>query len=189
MSPISIDGEATILHRLCLRGGEAFIRPFSIDCVCEVLISSLELVEMQSNLHKGLLWYLELLITYSRRDLILAKLLDEVFVDDGGDSEPRSKFRLIVPNGSCGGIIGKGGAIIKRRLIKFHPFRIAFKCELCKTIRHRILLTIDMRYHASFSFGDHPHKALKRVVMLICSRVVSLHDFGDLLIISLDFIV
>ncbi|XP_031117999.1 protein BTR1 [Ipomoea triloba] len=46
-------------------------------------------------------------------DLILAKLLDEFFVDDGGDSEPRSKFRLIVPNGSCGGIIGKGGAIIK----------------------------------------------------------------------------
>ncbi|CAH9097561.1 unnamed protein product [Cuscuta epithymum] len=46
-------------------------------------------------------------------DLILSKLLDEFFVDEGGDAEPQSKFRLIVPNGSCGGIIGKGGAIIK----------------------------------------------------------------------------
>lgn len=46
-------------------------------------------------------------------DLILGKLLDEFYVEDGGDAEPRSRFRLVVPNSSCGGIIGKGGATIK----------------------------------------------------------------------------
>ncbi|VFQ62664.1 unnamed protein product [Cuscuta campestris] len=46
-------------------------------------------------------------------DLILSKLLDEYIVDDGSEAEPRSKFRVVVPNGSCGGIIGKGGSIIK----------------------------------------------------------------------------
>ncbi|KAI5648535.1 hypothetical protein M9H77_34540 [Catharanthus roseus] len=46
-------------------------------------------------------------------DLILNKLLDEFYVEDGGDVDPRLKVRLVVPNGSCGGIIGKGGSIIK----------------------------------------------------------------------------
>lgn len=46
-------------------------------------------------------------------DLILARLLSEFFVEDGEDVEPRSKLRLIVPNSSCGGIIGKGGSTIK----------------------------------------------------------------------------
>ncbi|XP_022858671.1 protein BTR1-like isoform X3 [Olea europaea var. sylvestris] len=46
-------------------------------------------------------------------DLILTKLLDEFYVEDGIDVEPQSKIRLIVPNSSCGGIIGKGGLIIK----------------------------------------------------------------------------
>ncbi|PHT48971.1 hypothetical protein CQW23_13179 [Capsicum baccatum] len=46
-------------------------------------------------------------------DLILNKLLDESYVDNGGDVDPRSKVRLVVPNSSCGGIIGKGGAVIK----------------------------------------------------------------------------
>lgn len=46
-------------------------------------------------------------------DLILSKLLDEYIVDDDSEAEPRSKFRVVVPNGSCGGIIGKGGSIIK----------------------------------------------------------------------------
>ncbi|KAK6137881.1 hypothetical protein DH2020_028389 [Rehmannia glutinosa] len=46
-------------------------------------------------------------------DLILSKLLDEFYVEDGGENDPESKIRLIVPNGSCGGIIGKGGAIIR----------------------------------------------------------------------------
>ncbi|PHU18640.1 hypothetical protein BC332_14335 [Capsicum chinense] len=46
-------------------------------------------------------------------DLILNKLLDESYVDNGGDVGPRSKVRLVVPNSSCGGIIGKGGAVIK----------------------------------------------------------------------------
>lgn len=40
-------------------------------------------------------------------------LLDQFYVEDGGDVEPRSRFRLVVPNSSCGGIIGKGGATIK----------------------------------------------------------------------------
>ncbi|XP_042485256.1 protein BTR1-like [Macadamia integrifolia] len=46
-------------------------------------------------------------------ELILSKLLSEVHVEDGDDADPRSKVRLIVPNSSCGGIIGKGGATIK----------------------------------------------------------------------------
>lgn len=35
------------------------------------------------------------------------------FYLEEGDAEPRSKVRLVVPNSSCGGIIGKGGATIK----------------------------------------------------------------------------
>ncbi|XP_077221322.1 binding to TOMV RNA 1L (long form) isoform X2 [Tasmannia lanceolata] len=46
-------------------------------------------------------------------NLILTKLLSEANVEDGDDVDPRSKVRLIVPNSSCGGIIGKGGSTIK----------------------------------------------------------------------------
>uniref|UniRef100_A0A2P2JUA8 RNA-binding protein Nova-1-like isoform X4 n=1 Tax=Rhizophora mucronata TaxID=61149 RepID=A0A2P2JUA8_RHIMU len=46
-------------------------------------------------------------------DLVLGKLLSELHSEDGNDLEPRTKVRLIVPNSSCGSIIGKGGAIIK----------------------------------------------------------------------------
>nr|DAD48781.1 TPA_asm: hypothetical protein HUJ06_018718 [Nelumbo nucifera] len=46
-------------------------------------------------------------------ELILAKLLSEAHAEDGDDADPKSKVRLIVPNSSCGGIIGKGGATIK----------------------------------------------------------------------------
>lgn len=45
-------------------------------------------------------------------ELILDKLLNEFYLEEG-DAEPRSKVRLVVPNSSCGGIIGKGGATIK----------------------------------------------------------------------------
>ncbi|KAL8551650.1 hypothetical protein ACS0TY_000650 [Phlomoides rotata] len=60
-------------------------------------------------------------------DLILSKLLDEFYVEDGGQGDPESKIRLVVPNSSCGGIIGKGGAIIRsliedsRASIKISP--------------------------------------------------------------------
>ncbi|KAL8518093.1 hypothetical protein ACS0TY_009396 [Phlomoides rotata] len=46
-------------------------------------------------------------------DLILSKLLEEFFVEDGAEVDPESKIRLVVPNSSCGGIIGKGGATIR----------------------------------------------------------------------------
>ncbi|KAA8539226.1 hypothetical protein F0562_025918 [Nyssa sinensis] len=46
-------------------------------------------------------------------ELILAKLLNEFYIEDGDGVDPRSKVRLIAPNSSCGGIIGKGGATIK----------------------------------------------------------------------------
>ncbi|GMI86954.1 BINDING TO TOMV RNA 1S (SHORT FORM), binding to TOMV RNA 1L (long form), BINDING TO TOMV RNA 1 [Hibiscus trionum] len=46
-------------------------------------------------------------------ELILAKLLNEFNLEDNDDIEPRTKLRLIVPNSSCGSIIGKGGATIK----------------------------------------------------------------------------
>ncbi|KAJ4778439.1 RNA-binding protein Nova-1 [Rhynchospora pubera] len=45
-------------------------------------------------------------------ELILRKLLDEA-AEETTDSEARTKVRLVVPNSSCGGIIGKGGSTIK----------------------------------------------------------------------------
>ncbi|XP_074577001.1 protein BTR1-like [Curcuma longa] len=44
-------------------------------------------------------------------ELIQEKLLSEL--EDGNDAEGRSKIRLIVPNSSCGALIGKGGSTIK----------------------------------------------------------------------------
>ncbi|RZC90884.1 hypothetical protein C5167_028714 [Papaver somniferum] len=47
-------------------------------------------------------------------ELILAKLLSEAHhAEEDEDVDTRSKVRIIVPNSSCGGIIGKGGATIK----------------------------------------------------------------------------
>ncbi|PWA78664.1 K Homology domain-containing protein [Artemisia annua] len=46
-------------------------------------------------------------------ELILTKLVNEFNAKDSKDAEPRTKLRLLVPNGSCGGIIGKGGSMIK----------------------------------------------------------------------------
>ncbi|KAK1416597.1 hypothetical protein QVD17_32388 [Tagetes erecta] len=45
--------------------------------------------------------------------LILTKLINEFYAEDGEEAEPRSKVRLIVPNSSCGGLIGKGGSMIR----------------------------------------------------------------------------
>ncbi|KAF7132261.1 hypothetical protein RHSIM_Rhsim09G0145400 [Rhododendron simsii] len=50
-------------------------------------------------------------------DLILSKLLNEFYVEDVEDVDPKSKLRMIVPNSSCGGIIGKGGANIKSSVL------------------------------------------------------------------------
>ncbi|KAL9992082.1 putative K domain-containing protein [Helianthus debilis subsp. tardiflorus] len=46
-------------------------------------------------------------------ELILTKLVNEFYAEDGEEAEPRSKVRLIVPNSSCGGLIGKGGSMIR----------------------------------------------------------------------------
>ncbi|XP_068329004.1 protein BTR1 isoform X2 [Pyrus communis] len=46
-------------------------------------------------------------------DLVLAKLLSELHSEEIEEVEPRTKLRLVVPNSSCGGIIGKGGSTIK----------------------------------------------------------------------------
>ncbi|KAF5733709.1 RNA-binding protein Nova-2 isoform X1 [Tripterygium wilfordii] len=47
-------------------------------------------------------------------ELVLGKLLSELHSEEGSDIEqPRTRVRLIVPNSSCGGIIGKGGSTIK----------------------------------------------------------------------------
>ncbi|XP_010558258.1 PREDICTED: protein BTR1-like isoform X2 [Tarenaya hassleriana] len=46
-------------------------------------------------------------------ELILDKLNSELHSEDGSDAEPRRRIRLVVPNSSCGSIIGKGGATIK----------------------------------------------------------------------------
>ncbi|KAF2295317.1 hypothetical protein GH714_032561 [Hevea brasiliensis] len=55
-------------------------------------------------------------------ELILAKLLSELHTEDGVDVDPRTKVRLIVPNSSCGSIIGRGGSIIKFLDSCFVPF-------------------------------------------------------------------
>lgn len=46
-------------------------------------------------------------------DLILTKFLNEFHNEDGEDANPRPRLGLVVPNSSCGGIIGKGGSTIK----------------------------------------------------------------------------
>lgn len=46
-------------------------------------------------------------------ELILSKLLSELHTEDENTADPKIKLRLIVPNSSCGGIIGKGGATIR----------------------------------------------------------------------------
>ncbi|PON43632.1 Polyribonucleotide nucleotidyltransferase [Parasponia andersonii] len=46
-------------------------------------------------------------------ELVLAKLLTEFTAEESNDVDPRTKVRLVVPNSSCGGIIGKGGSTIK----------------------------------------------------------------------------
>lgn len=46
-------------------------------------------------------------------ELIIDKLNSELHAEDGSDAEPRRRIRLVVPNSSCGSIIGKGGATIK----------------------------------------------------------------------------
>ncbi|XP_030489386.1 protein BTR1 isoform X2 [Cannabis sativa] len=46
-------------------------------------------------------------------ELVLAKLLSEIADEESNEVDPRTKVRLVVPNSSCGGIIGKGGSTIK----------------------------------------------------------------------------
>lgn len=46
-------------------------------------------------------------------DLVLSKLLSEIEIEEGDDVEPKSRLRIIVPNSSCGAIIGKAGATIR----------------------------------------------------------------------------
>ncbi|ERN04775.1 hypothetical protein AMTR_s00140p00055140 [Amborella trichopoda] len=56
-------------------------------------------------------------------DFILSKLQSELHIEDGDDVDPRLKLRLIVPNSSCGGIIGKAGSTIKYDLLHvFHSW-------------------------------------------------------------------
>ncbi|XAR72156.1 hypothetical protein NMG60_11018698 [Bertholletia excelsa] len=53
-------------------------------------------------------------------ELILSKLLNEFYVENGDDVDPKSKLQLIVPNSACGGIIGKGGATIRLFIEESH---------------------------------------------------------------------
>lgn len=50
-------------------------------------------------------------------------------MEDGGQVDPESKIRLVVPNSSCGGIIGKAGAIIRSVclfyfFVEISPFKL-----------------------------------------------------------------
>ncbi|XP_073221916.1 protein BTR1-like [Cicer arietinum] len=55
-------------------------------------------------------------------ELILSKLLTELHSEVDNDVEPKTKVRLIVPNGSCGGIIGNEGATIRYKPYSFVKF-------------------------------------------------------------------
>ncbi|XP_042011697.1 protein BTR1-like [Salvia splendens] len=46
-------------------------------------------------------------------ELILSRLMDEFYPEDGAEMDPEYKIRMVVPNSSCGGIIGKAGANIR----------------------------------------------------------------------------
>ncbi|KAA8534473.1 hypothetical protein F0562_031990 [Nyssa sinensis] len=63
-------------------------------------------------------------------ELILAKLLNEFYIEDGDDADPRTKVSLIAPNSSCGGIIGKGGATIKLEGVANKEFRSCYTRRL-----------------------------------------------------------
>ncbi|KAL1542361.1 Protein btr1 [Salvia divinorum] len=51
--------------------------------------------------------------TLTATELILSRLMDEFYPEDGAEMDPESKIRMVVPNSSCGGIIGKAGANIR----------------------------------------------------------------------------
>nr|XP_016512004.1 PREDICTED: protein BTR1-like isoform X1 [Nicotiana tabacum] len=73
-------------------------------------------------------------------ELILGKLLDEFYAEDGDDV--RSKVRLVVPNSSCGGIIGKGGATIRYEFL-LNSYLMSIAVAFC-------VLLLEM--HLSFMF-------------------------------------
>lgn len=54
--------------------------------------------------------------------------LGQTSSEDGDDVVVRSKVRLIVPNSSCGGIIGKGGSTIKYELFTIFVAFEGFNC-------------------------------------------------------------
>ncbi|KAL0292303.1 UNVERIFIED_CONTAM: protein BTR1 [Sesamum calycinum] len=86
-------------------------------------------------------------------NLILSKLLDEFYAEDGGEGDPESKTRLVVPNSSCGGIIGKGGAIIRLVTVA------GALGEQMRAIELILLKLVEDQYYHQYANAPFPYAA------------------------------
>lgn len=113
-------------------------------------------------------------------ELVLSKLLDEFYAEDEAHrDDPESKIRLIVPNSSCGGIIGKGGAIIRslieesRAGIKISPQDYSYPglhdrlvtvtgilAEQMRAIELILLKLAEDQYYQQSTMSPYPYAAL-----------------------------
>ncbi|KAI0500566.1 hypothetical protein KFK09_018780 [Dendrobium nobile] len=77
---------------------------------------------------------------FKAMELILDKLLNED--EDNHDGDARTKVRLIVPNSSCGAIIGKGGSTIKEKCNAYNSVLTCQEISRSADARRRNLLII-----------------------------------------------
>uniref|UniRef100_A0A7N0RF08 K Homology domain-containing protein n=1 Tax=Kalanchoe fedtschenkoi TaxID=63787 RepID=A0A7N0RF08_KALFE len=100
--------------------------------------------------------------------LILKKLLSEMEKESGHEVEPRSRVRMIVPNGSCGGLIGKGGSNIKSLIeasgagIKISPldanyYRLSDRLLMITGSLDEQMEAIKLILHKLFEDPHYPH--------------------------------
>jgi len=93
--------------------------------------------------------------------------LSQFYAEDGDDV--RSKVRLVVPNSSCGGIIGKGGATIKYEflldsyLISICILRIALR----NTPEFHVLILIEILFAVIFTRDAYHHDAYQNKLLLL----------------------
>ncbi|CAM8949081.1 hypothetical protein QQ045_015877 [Rhodiola kirilowii] len=100
--------------------------------------------------------------------LILKKLLSEMEKEGGHEVEPKSRVRMIVPNGACGGLIGKGGSNIKSLIeasgagIKISPldanyYRLSDRLVMITGSLDEQMEAIKLILHKLFEDPQYPH--------------------------------
>ncbi|CAM8920285.1 unnamed protein product [Rhodiola kirilowii] len=100
--------------------------------------------------------------------LILKKLISEMEKEGGHEVEPKSRVRMIVPNGSCGGLIGKGGSNIKSLIeasgagIKISPldasyYRLSDRLLMITGSLDEQMEAIKLVLHKLFEDAHYPH--------------------------------